>query len=98
MLMQARERLAEFIKSSGITMAGAVAQLNCGRTTLHHWIKGTFRPGGDRRDQIECWTSGFVPASMWRMAGEESALPMTPAKSSSGSGEYAVPAEPKSAA
>lgn len=61
-----RVALARFIEKTGVSRREAARQLHVSHPTLLAWIDGSRTPEvGARREAIERWTSGQVPASSW---------------------------------
>lgn len=67
------ELLASFISDRGLKNADAARAVRVSDVTVHHWIRGTIRPRAEKRDALEVWTGGAVPATAWSKE-EERAL------------------------
>lgn len=67
---QGAELLESFLRDRGLPNAAAARAVEVSPVTLHHWLRGTIRPRGEKREAIEVWTGGVVPAESWSTAEE----------------------------
>lgn len=58
----------------GITASAAAAALGLGPASIHHYLRGTYRPNAVTRARIEAWSEGRVPACTWDTAEERAAI------------------------
>lgn len=62
--------LLEFLTREGCPLPTAARELGVTRQAITKWINGIARPEFPRRNAIERWSAGAVPADAWRFDSE----------------------------